>query len=89
METTLATPYKDALSKSRGNMGGGPSAVGIGRARSRFAYTARSPDELTFDRGMELIILSMDDPTLDPGWWKGRLPNGQTGIFPANYVAQL
>lgn len=64
-------------------------ASGIGRARSKFAYTARRPDELTFERGIELTILSTDDPTLDPGWWKGTLPNGQMGIFPANYVQTL
>ena len=56
------------------------------RAQSKFAYTARNLDELTFERGVELTILSTDDPTLDPGWWRGTLPNGQTGIFPANYV---
>lgn len=60
---------------------------GIGRARSMFAYTARSADELSFERGVELTILSTGDPTLDPGWWKGvLLSNGQIGIFPGNYV---
>lgn len=72
-----------------GQESGSSGASGIGRARSKFAYTARSPDELTFERGVELTILSTDDPTLDPGWWKGTLPNGQMGIFPANYVQTL
>lgn len=89
METTLSTPYKDALRIMKGNVYGGQSNKGIGRARSRFAYTARSHDELTFERGVELIIISMKGPDLDPGWWKGSLPNGQIGIFPANYVQQL
>eukprot|EP00729_Bicosta_minor_P001740 gene1740-6643_t len=59
------------------------------RARSKFAYTARSADELSFERGVELTILSTGDPTLDPGWWKGTLPNGQIGVFPADYVQCL
>ena len=70
-------------------MHGQKPATGIGRARSRFAYQARSHDELTFERGVELVIHTKDDPILDPGWWKGALPNGQIGIFPANYVQQL
>jgi hypothetical protein len=61
--------------------------VSIGRCRSRFAYVAKSHDELSFDRGVEIAILSTHDQ--DPGWWKGRLPGGQEGIFPANYVQQL
>ena len=91
METTLSIPFK--LAKKQGMLhgqgSGSSGASGIGRARSKFAYTARSPDELTFERGVELTILSTDDPTLDPGWWKGTLPNGQMGIFPANYVQTL
>jgi hypothetical protein len=50
-------------------------------------YAAKSHDELTFERGIEIIILSMQDQ--DPGWWKGQLPDGTIGIFPANYVQRL
>jgi len=91
METTLSIPFKVAKTKGMfgKSSGGGDTGPGVGRARSKFAYTARSPDELTFERGVELTILTTDDPTLDPGWWKGTLPNGQIGIFPANYVQRL
>jgi guanine nucleotide exchange factor VAV len=91
METTLAIPFKEASRQKKTQLHGQSQSKGsgIGRARSRFAYAARSPDELTFERGVELTILSTDDPTLDSGWWKGTLPNGQIGIFPANYVQQL
>jgi len=88
METTLAIPFKDAIGRGmNGSMFGQEKQVGIGRARSRFAYQAKSHDELTFERGIEIIILSMHDQ--DPGWWKGQLPNGTIGIFPANYVQRL
>eukprot|EP00038_Savillea_parva_P023433 m.40912 g.40912 ORF g.40912 m.40912 type:complete len:809 (+) comp6046_c0_seq2:199-2625(+) len=88
METTLAIPFKDTIGRGlKGGMFGQEKQVGIGRARSRFAYTAKSHDELTFVRGIEIIILSMQDQ--DPGWWKGQLPDGTVGIFPANYVQRL
>ena len=82
METTLAIPFKDAASRygtMKNGATGVPSSgpVGIGRCRSRFAYTAKSHDELTFERGVEIVILSTHDQ--DPGWWKGRLPSGQEG----------
>lgn len=88
METTLSIPFKDAVGANAATSRNQAQA-GIGRARSRFAYVARSHDELTFERGVELTILSMEDPSLDPGWFKGRMPNGTVGIFPANYVAIL
>jgi len=88
METTLSIPFKDAVGANAATDRTRAQA-GIGRARSRFAYVARSHDELTFERGVELTILSMEDPSLDPGWYKGRMPNGTVGIFPANYVAIL
>ena len=56
------------------------------RTRSKFSYTARSDDELSFERGAELTILSTADPSLEPGWWKASLQDGQVGVFPANYV---
>lgn len=88
METTLAIPFRDALSRGAGFVPGTSSRIlGVGRARSRFAYIAKSHDELSFDRGVELIIISMDD--VDPGWWRGALPDGRVGVFPANYVQQI
>ena len=49
--------------------------TGLGRARAKFAYKAMCSDELSFDRGTEIAILSTKD--MDPGWWKGSLPTGQ------------
>lgn len=60
-----------------------------GRARCKFSYTARSTDELSFQRGDLLEIMTTDDPTLERGWWRGALGDGQIGIFPANYAAYL
>lgn len=88
METTLAIPFKANVKQgNRGSMFGQEKAVGIGRARARFAYQAKSHDELTFERGTEIVVLSTDDQ--DPGWWRGQLPDGKVGMFPANYVQKL
>ncbi len=77
METVLAIPLPDAVARagSSGSVGTSQRGVGIGRARSRFAYVAKSHDELSFERGVEICILSTQD--VDPGWWKGMLPSGQ------------
>lgn len=84
VDTTLLLPFRDALARKDSSSS---KLVGVGRARARFAYVAKSHDELSFDRGTELIILSMQE--LDPGWWRGALPDGRVGVFPANYVQQL
>ena len=87
MDTMLETPFRHA---NIGGSGMGASAAkpaGIGRCRSRFPYVASNSDELSFERGVELTILSKDDQ--DPGWWRGMLPNGTTGIYPANYVQEI
>ena len=72
--------------------------MGLGRARSRFAYAARNEDELSFEacrvcqfafpskrrflqRGVEITIESENE--LDPGWWRGRLPDGRVGALSA------
>eukprot|EP00040_Diaphanoeca_grandis_P019004 m.100075 g.100075 ORF g.100075 m.100075 type:complete len:776 (-) comp27218_c0_seq1:153-2480(-) len=86
METELAIPFKNAIGVKSG-LFGKQKEVGVGRARSRFAYQAKSNDELSFERGIEILVLSTEDQ--DPGWWKGQLPDGQIGMFPANYVQSL
>lgn len=47
-------------------------------------------DEITFDCGdiiteVETFNGPFDGP-FDEGWWNGRGPDGQFGMFPANYV---
>ena len=88
METCLEIPFKDALGDGKSLKA--QASTGIGRARSRFAYVARSADELSFDRGVELTILCMQDVSLDPGWWRGALPDGNVSvIWPSRSRAPL
>jgi len=74
MDTTLETPFRQAVVGGASTAAGGSKPQGIGRCRSRFAYVAKSSDELSFERGIELTLLSKEDQ--DPGWWKGMLPDG-------------
>ena len=48
-----------------------------------FPYTAQNADELTFYKGSVINVLSKEGE-----WWKGEM-NGQTGMFPSNYVQPL
>lgn len=49
-----------------------------------YAYDAQDVDELSFNEG-EVIDLITEDPS---GWWRGKL-RGKEGLFPANYVQKL
>ena len=48
-----------------------------------FSYTAQKADELTFFKGSVINVVSKEGE-----WWKGEM-NGQTGMFPSNYVQPL
>lgn len=48
-----------------------------------FPYTAQNSDELTFYKGSVITVIGKDGD-----WWKGEV-NGQTGLFPSNYVQTL
>jgi hypothetical protein len=54
------------------------------QVRALYDYDARDLDELTFQEG-QLIELISEDPS---GWWQGRLGT-KTGLFPANYVEKI
>uniref|UniRef100_A0AC34EZQ8 Uncharacterized protein n=1 Tax=Panagrolaimus sp. ES5 TaxID=591445 RepID=A0AC34EZQ8_9BILA len=54
------------------------------QVRALYDYDARDLDELTFQEG-QLIELISEDPS---GWWQGRLGT-KTGLFPANYVEKV
>ena len=49
-----------------------------------YPYKALREDELNFQKGMVINVLDKQDQA----WWKGEV-NGQTGMFPSNYVAPL
>ncbi|ESN90375.1 hypothetical protein HELRODRAFT_96485 [Helobdella robusta] len=51
------------------------------KARALFAYVAQNDDELNLEVGQIVEILKQEEP----GWYEGKL-NGQTGVFPSNFV---
>ncbi|XP_077486990.1 dynamin associated protein 160 isoform X3 [Amblyomma americanum] len=54
------------------------------QVRALFPFIGQQEDELSFQKGDVLVVLSKDDAS----WWKGELA-GRVGLFPANYVEPL
>ncbi|XP_014443495.1 CD2-associated protein [Tupaia chinensis] len=54
--------------------------------RTLFAYEGTNEDELTFQEGEIIHLISKE--TGEPGWWKGEL-NGKEGVFPDNFAVQI
>jgi len=50
---------------------------------SMYAYDATEEGELTFDEGVKVLVLAENES----GWWRGRLENGQEGLFPSNFMS--
>jgi len=63
-------------------LNGGSSAEYGLCAMALYDYQAADETEISFDPGQ--LITHIDQ--IDPGWWQGLGPDGNYGLFPANYV---
>ncbi|GAA5873399.1 hypothetical protein JCM16303_001114 [Sporobolomyces ruberrimus] len=51
------------------------------------AFEAENEDELAFEAGERIIVLERDDQYGD-GWYQGRNPRGEVGLFPQSYTTK-
>mmetsp|Transcript_40899 Transcript_40899/g.103010 ORF Transcript_40899/g.103010 Transcript_40899/m.103010 type:complete len:179 (+) Transcript_40899:116-652(+) len=56
-------------------------------AKALFAYRGTYEDELTFNEGDLLDILSFE--SIEEGWYRARLASGKVGLVPGNYLSLL
>lgn len=75
-----AEPEKN-IEVNGGTAGGASSEYGL-CAMALYDYQAADDTEISFDPGQ--VITHIDQ--IDPGWWQGLGPDGNYGLFPANYV---
>ena len=52
--------------------------------RALYSYAGQHDDELAFNAGDIISLISKDEEA----WWKGEL-DGRVGVFPSNYVEEL
>lgn len=55
--------------------------------RCLYSYTARFPEELSFEEDELLDII--EQPPNDPEWWSARKKEGTVGLVPKNYVEEV
>jgi len=55
------------------------------KCKAMYPYSATDSDELSFQEGDIIYIVSEDSS----GWWNGKLINGKTGLFPSNYIEKI
>ena len=61
-----------------------PPSDGV-RVIALWDYQANESNEISFNP--DEIITEVEK--LHDGWWKGKAPNGQVGLFPSNFVKEL
>ena len=79
--TSSARATEEEVSPPSSNVNNGTSEFGL-CAMALYDYQAADETEISFDPGQ--LITHIDQ--IDPGWWQGLGPDGNYGLFPANYV---
>mmetsp|Transcript_8513 Transcript_8513/g.14698 ORF Transcript_8513/g.14698 Transcript_8513/m.14698 type:complete len:196 (+) Transcript_8513:16-603(+) len=51
---------------------------------ARYDFDATKSDRISFKKGDKIAVLA----EVSAEWWTGRNPQGETGLFPSNYVAE-
>lgn len=57
-------------------------------ARALFDYEATCDEELSFQEGQLIRVISTENNGVDDGWWRGEI-NNSVGLFPSLVVEEL
>ena len=68
--------YVKLMEKGKADGAAAPVAAPAASLKALFAYTAQNDDELSFEEGAVIKLISKDEDV----WWKGEL-DGKVGVF--------